>query len=995
MADRELILELLRNKGPANPTNGAPSPLVIPPREPTVQETLLPATNRVLGATETLAFPPVNRLAPEAVPSREELRAQERAAPVINAPEMTADISTGERASLALRSSPEAKVSFLENIVGKGKVRQNEGGDFEVLIEPGGERAPGAMSKPTWMSVDELGISSKDLADTTGGAIEMLGGLVAALATRGRSLTSPTGLGRWFWNVGVPTAGSQAAGAATDVGITLKDKGTITPEDVSQITDERLQRGAMEAAFGTGIAGLAKLARPFGADIADVRLQLRDAAKYFADKGVAVYEPTAAELTGSSLIGRMEAHVEKSVGGAGPLQGLAEKNLEALRSIQRYMMGESGLSEEEVGYDLVNTVMRRVNQAENAVAVARKTGEQTAASDIITTVGRLTTPERQLYERAVGQGVRERVIALRDAAKARADELFAEVKAQEGGQGRVLDASGLQAKLRGILKDLPGARVTGERESGLLDQFGNASTREVTEDVTLEKSAPSNIVGRIREFVDLENPQMSLQDLQGMRRDIYDDIASGEGVPGLGTRYLSQIGDAITRSIDEEISKIPGGNLKRSLERANEWYKTKVVPFNRQGVTELFKRDDEPGFVGDIGLVNRVVSNPDQWTLIKETLGQNSNEFVRLRRLVADRIIENSTIDGKDLISGDKLINNINAFAKQPGNRELAEDVFGSKEHLNSLVTLGKQLKLFQDKEFSAEQAAEILSNTRVRIREIEAFSRANEVLKREYANKIKRDMADGVLNGNLNPGNFVNRFVLNDGVKLDDLKTVLGQLNEQQLQRVRGKTVEALLNKASPNVAPEDIGRAASGDASRRISASALFNQVSKTSEQERLKAILGEEGFTDFTNYLKLESGKQAKEQAFASAGGISAGFQIQNLLSLGMEKFLPKAAWNNFVSRVLANRQFRTWMGAVESKEMPAFIATMTASAPFIKDVVDEMGEEAGITYLVSIRDATMQAMGQQAEQGRLAQDPLNREIKEQAISREELRKMLRNQ
>lgn len=868
------------------------------------------------------------------------------------------DIETGvspwEKFVMGFHRERDNQVQYLQNKYGADNVRTDSQGGLIVRV------ADSQTGKPKDLKVDEWNMSAKDLLELAGSVPEVAAGVVATL--KGRQLPGVGGLRGILGlqrDIAATAVGAETAGAIKDVASSLVTKGPSGVEDVPRIAKERAAMAAGDVALGEVTMGGARLFNFMKAPLAGSRGRVQfdaiAAQKYFKDK-YGIYVPlTIGESTGSPIASRTEAFYEELPGGGTPFKEFRAQQEDALRQLQTIMMGKTPPSEEALGRDAMKAIMDKIAPAQEAVAQSQKVLGKVGTHQIENIFASATAPERQAYQSQVGKEIRESVIAKRDAAKAEADRLYEAVRAAPGGSGRVFEGEGLQNRFKDILKNLPSAESITEVPTGIVGPAGEPILRTETGQQLMKEYVPPNILSRLRSVVDLKEPKFALQDLQQMRREVYDDIAKGEGVPGLGTHYLNDIGKAITGAIDDEIAGMPSGKLRSALDAANKHYKEKVVPFQRIGLTELFRGDAEAGYVTDSEVISRVFSGgkaDQRYGLMKETLGEASPQFANLKRAMADRLIATSRLEGDSLIDPKKLVQNLTKL--RTDTPEIADDIFGGK--INEMFRQAKFLEYAKGAKIDAAELQQLLKNKSPTVKAFQQLITDEAKRDKLYSNQILKDVANGSLADKpLNPTEFTNRFL--DNASPSDVKQVMYMLRNNQplVEDIRAKTVEKLFRDAARSATPGDLGKLLAGDPTRIVTGTSVFNQMEAPPVLNKLRSILGPDVFKDLNEYILLEGARQEKARAFKSAGGLAAGMQIANMTRRGPLTYLYDAGKDWIAAKLLTSTPMRAWLSSVPSSLDPGAVSLLLSSPPFLEAVAKDFPGVKGAAFINAVKDS----------------------------------------
>jgi len=880
----------------------------------------------------------------------------------------TGGVGLWDRLMVESRINKQNQIKFLEGKYGKDTVRMSDEGDLIVRV-PGDEgKSKDVTVKPKSMKASDAVAAAIAIPEIAGWVF----GEGAMVKIGGKTLEHLPAIVRGAAKLIGGSVGAETTGAITkDIPANVYDRGTLGLSDIGA------QRGK-NAIFDFGLGTVTKTAanffqwtkNPANMYRGQVQFDAIKAQDYFKSKyGVSV-PLTIGESTGMPLASRAEVFVEKMPGGSEPIRALKKTQESSLRKLQTIMMGEGSQTDEEFGNKVIQQIQTKIEPTVSKVTTATSQLAQGAQQNIEGIVAGTTLPERELYKTKLGEDIRTQVIGRRNAVKAEADRLYGVVKSLPGGEGKVFSGAGLQADFQKILKSLPSSEKTVEQPSALVDQFGNEIKTSSTEIAPLKEFVPPNVLSRLQSVIGIKDAKFSLSDLQQMRREVYDDIAKGEGVPGLGTHYLADIGKVLTKAIDDGVSGLPKGDLKTALGAANDFYKNKVVPFNRQGLTELFRTADEPGHISDSEVVSRLLGGTKatrNWELMKETLGESSPEFNRMRRSVADNILESSRLPGEETIDAKSLVKNLSDF--QSKYREISDQVFG--KDISKLFTQAKYLSYAQGDKIGASDLQSLLKSKQPIASNLKSLVAAERDRDELYKNQLVKSIGSGELTEQtLRPADFVNRVL--DSSSPSEVNTVMKLIgdNPELVQQLRQKTFQKIFSDASRAATADDINLIMSGERTHILSGVKIGDALKNPNYQQKIKSILGTEGFQDLDGYVKMQASIEKKETSFAAAGGLAAGAQISGLERRGLFAYLGTSVRNFIFATILSRPPLRNWL--VRMPEEPGKWSLIFSSPPFIEAVTKEFGKGSGAdAFMMTLKravDSSFTSKGQSEESSR---------------------------
>lgn len=908
----------------------APAAPVTPP----ATNSLLPRTEAAIGRSMPGSRPHTLGQAIASAGARQQTAYLEQNTAGVVPLDVESGLSGWERLMYEVRGSKEAEIEALQTKYGKDAVRLSTDGVPIVRV------MDTETKKPKDILVDENRITARDLMAVAGAIPEIAGAVagfyfgkkVPGLGTRG-------GLAGFTRDVAAETAGAAVAGVAEDVAVEgIDPSGKIDP---ARIAEERSKQATVDATMGTAGVGAMRffqwLKNPFGRP-KQLQFDAITAREYLKKKYGVDVPLTTGEASGNAYLATQEAFLVRQPTGK-EVKAIKETQNQRILELQKKMVG-SPPEDEIIGKEAIRTIQSNIEPLKQAERTAKKDAAQTAEGAIRLQTAAATSPAEAPPLDELGKTVRGKVTALRDSAKGESDRLYGVVKSLPGGTGKVLNADDIADEAADMLKKLPTVQKTTQVPTGVIGPGGQQILRNQRGEELLKEFVPPNILARLRNLSELKGKDavFSLSDLQQMRREVYDDIARSEGVPGLGTHYLADIGDMLTGAIERETAKVGGGPLKTALKEANKHYKEKVIPFNRTGITELFRRSDEAGFVFDYDVVNRVMTNPGKFQILKETLGDASPEFGQVKRAIADDILRRSSVDGQTL-NAKALFDNLKHFQDNYG--PIAKDVFGKR--LATLSRYAQELRVAQTDKIGYDEFQTILTTgnhfgMRDKLMKVLEAQKTKDAV---FKNKILKSAASDDLNeSTLQPSDFVTRFL--DSANDAEVKQVLGALssNPALLDQLRAKTVESLFAKASRPVRPEHVGQVLGGAVAERAGSVDLTKLIS----DPKIKTILGPTLLRDVQDLAKLVAAPDWVESEFGKAGMFSIGNAAGTLIRKGPLKYTGAVYKDWVVSKIITSPILRYWASRIPAKDPAAWQVVLT-SAPFMQMVIEEFGEGTG--------------------------------------------------
>lgn len=896
--------------------------------------------------------------------------------------EIPLDVSSGvgpaTRAALSFRPTVEDQTRYLQKKFGEGAVRMTddkEGFIVRVMDEQTGN--------PKDVLVDERQTTMKDLVDLIGVVPELAGAIASFVLTKKipgkipQSIMGMTGVKGLARDVTIGTVGAQSAGSASDIMARGIDEGPI---DFEEIMRRRVAQGAGEAVVGGALAGGAKvggkvleglLGSPFIKGKGVVQYEAMDAVKKIeAETGITI-PMSAAEMTGDKFLSRTETFLQNVPGGAKAIKALKTSQENKMRDLQSFMLGASEMPDEAlVGRKAVNQLRSKARDLQLSDEQSKQILQRTATDDLLEEFGRLSTPERALFKRDVGESVRGKAIELRNEFRAKNNELYGVVKQTPGGTDPIIPTVGLKERVNEIIASLPREELIVETPTGLLDAAGNSILRTSTEKPLSKAYVPGNV----KRFLEGHNrlpENMTLDELRQMRRMVNNAVQDGEALPGIDTKYLKDISNAMTQAMDEGVTALPDGSLKKALGEANAHYRDNHGRFREVGITEIFKEPNIAGSVGDAQIVKRIIGgegNSDLYFQYQKFLGNDSKEFRLLKRSILDDVYERNLIGGDaSTLDAQSLLKDLSSM-----DRDIAKDLFkGNTDKIRRSLhmAMGAQGKIPLSEVERAiatpDKAGKILA---------EAIKTEKEKDKL-FKNRIIKKFVSGDIGEESVPADeFVNRFL--DTASIPELQQIVNLMGPEStvLEQIRSKTIQKLFHKAARTPTAEDLIRNISNDPTQVASGASLVKAMGGESDQVKLKTLLGEDAFELLVNFAKVDAASAATDQLGGVAGSLVGGGILNRLIRLKFGELMAVAKYR-IAGTIIANPAFRQWVSGkflpnTKAQTLRDFTDTVSkaliVSAPMIETAGEEfVSESASYRFLQDLKDAVLNGPSAQEE------------------------------
>lgn len=935
---------------------------------PTPTAGLLPATdeaaqqaivaNQLRRAQRPTLQPPA---LPTAEPSPQQRQGMEGDIPI----DITEGLPAWERFWMETHRSMADQERYLRNKY-PIKVRLNPQGRWVVRV------IDKETEKPKDVVVNPLGIEPQDATAVIASVPEMIGELLPLITRR------PNQAGRLTWAVrefepGVLNAaktlaasagGGQAMGGLQDIAIRTAEG---VPIDVPEILEARKKLGLLNftvgGAAGVGTKIFTTLASPFS-NVGVAQLDFRKAREFFKPM-LGDVPGTPYELTGSVFLGNIEEFLKKRPAGAVPFKGLTGEQERAFTRVQNVALGlqpdappsvRDALipTAEDVGQSAVRTLRGEVGETEFPIERARFQTIRTGTEELAQSLG--INPAGKVNIPVLGGAFRSKAVAERKLFFDTRDDLYEKFYSHPLALEKNISVADTSKTMRKLKDEMPSKIEVTEVPSVILDQFGRPVAPTTITGKRVEKEwVPPGVLSRMDSLIGLKGDKMALNELKQMRTDVANAIAEGEAIPGTKTGYLKKISSELSNAIESGLNQINDPTLTKAWRDATAYNKANADRFQDMPIARLFKTERQGGGIGDIEIVETIRRGGpearDTYNSFKNFFGANSLEFQSLQTAIKDDLFGRSYEPLYEAVDAQKFLKAVKSFTDE--NPEMADEILGpvAKE----LQDIGASMGVAQGKiEYKDLQNA--LTSPKRSVFWMQELVSAEKKKAQKYTNDLIARAAKGEIEPDqLAPSEFVGRFL--SQASPPDIKGVMqifDAKNPVAAQGLRQSAVYDLLRRATPSGGKFQTPFTVRGV---RLEPSAVKLQELITDEVERSKLteLLGKSGMDTLDNYVKLMAPTQTREKFLSSAGGISSGMQLAQLISFGLAKYMGEAARNWLESGIITSPTFRSLIGnTLFTPERAAQAVNMVAaSAPFVANTISQFGEEVGIQMMEDMK------------------------------------------
>lgn len=813
-----------------------------------------------------------------------------------------------ERAYSSFLNTPEARDRYLTNTYGA----ENEG--WYVLNDQFGNPTDRRVVRDK-DGIERLfnppGIDMGDIASMSGGVPDLVGAIGGAAASVPAYSVSPA--------VGIPASAVMSAAGAQMVGEAV---GRLFPENREaepSIVDDVLPRAAGEASIdallGTIFGGAGRLASgatnwakaPFAKSASDpIATEFRQASERLRSQGYDI-APLASEEGAGGFIPRMEGMLEKLPGSSEAMRQYRQRGDQAVARFQDDLAG--GVDPNQVGREAVGELS---TQRQN-LTIDREQALTRADQAIDRNQTNLTERQGPLMSaEGAGQQTRAGLERARQEFKDEAKRLYDAARAAPGGQDAIVNVGPVREQVARIREALPPTadgspsnRFTPQGLSRFL-----LGVDDIAENVTIEQA-------------------------RQMRSLIMDAIDDKTLMPGVPERYLNQLNQAISRSIDDSVARAGTPELRQALSEANRFYAQNIDRFNRKGIAETYREPTQSGFVEENKLVERLLTGRGAPGVIRETrdlMGANSPEWAATRRSAVEQILDtgrDQTRQGRKVVNVDGLVERLNRL-----DDEAVTELFGvadAQQLRNLAVDISNRSKYLDAEALSQNGTPNIMGQLR-------AAAAAEDQIAREYRNSAIGPFLQGE-NGaaaKLNAEELVpwlyRRASPNEAVQV--MSKLPAPMKAQVERGIVADIVESAISRGGGDMSA--VRRLVTNEAAPADSqgiAELLGAGKDSVSRQQadRINALVSPENRQALRDLALITARRQERDATTSAIGGLAAGAAVTGMLSSPGKAF-QGAIVARGLAALITQPGFRRWMTNTNRRTMsPTTQAQMTALTP----------------------------------------------------------------
>lgn len=837
----------------------------------------------------------------------------------------------GKRAYASFLNTPEARDRYLTNTYGA----ENEGWyalhdqfgnptDRRVVREEGAER----LFNPP-------GIDAGDMVGVAGGVPDLMGAIAGGIASAPAYTASPL--------AGIPASAALSAAGAQIVGESV---GRLFPENRAaepSIVDDVLPRAVGEASvdalLGLATGGAGKLVHsagsyaraPFAKAASDpVATEFRQASERLRSQGYDI-APLASEEGAGGFVPRMEGMLEKLPGSSETMRQYRQRGDQAIDRFQQDVAG--GADPNQIGRE---TISELSTQRKN-LTIDREQALSRADDAIDQNQTALTNRQGpQMSAEGAGQQTRAGLDRARQEFRDEAKRLYDIARAAPGGQDAIVDVSPVRAQVERIREALPPTATRDvSQPTGLLDANGRPMSRSVTEGGDPAAQFVPSGLSKFLAGVDNVADTMTIEQARQMRSMVTDAIDDKTLMPGVPERYLNQLDQAISRSIDQSVSRAGSPELREALTNANRHYAQNIDRFSRKGIAETYREPIQAGYVEDNKLVERLLSGRGQPGVIRETrdlMGANSPEWFATRRSAVEQILDtgrDQTRQGRRVVNVNGLVEKLNRL-----DDEAVTELFGvsdAQQLRNLAADISNRSKYLDADALSQNGTPNIIGQLR-------AAAVANDQIAREYRDSSIGPFLRGE-NGSaakLNAEELVpwlyRRAAPNEALQV--MSKLPAPMKAQVERGIVSDIVETAISRGGKDMSA--VRRLITDEANPADSqgiAELLGAGKDSVSRQQadRINALVSPENRQALRDLALITARRQERDATTSAVGGLAAGAAVTGMLSSPTRAFQGAVVARGLAS-LITQPAFRRWMTNTNRRSMSVGAqAQMTAITP----------------------------------------------------------------
>ncbi|WP_417433413.1 hypothetical protein [Hoeflea sp.] len=744
------------------------------------------------------------------------------------------------------------------------------------------------------------GIDMGDVAGMAGGVPDLVGAIMGSAASVPAYALGP--------GAGIPASAALSAGGAQLVGETVGRAFPENREAEPSITSDVLPRAAGEAGMDAllsaifGGAGrltnavVNKARAPFAKSSSDpIATEFRQASDRLNDQGYNI-SPLPSEEGAGGFIPRVEGFLEKLPGSSEKMRQYREQGDQAIARFQQDIAGDANPN--QIGRETVGEL-----STQRKDLVIDREQALTRADDMVdqnqTTLTSRQGP--QMSAEGAGRETRAGLERARQEFRDQAKELYDRARTAPGGRDPIVNVLPVREQVQRIREALPptakgspSARFTPQGLSRFL-----LGVDDIAETITIDQA-------------------------RQMRSLVTDAIDDKSLLPGVPERYLSQLNTAISRSIDDSVSRAGTPELRAALSVANRFYAQNIDRFSRKGVAETYRDPIQAGYVEDNRLVDRLLSGRGNPGVIRETrdlMGSDSAEWAATRRNAVEQILDtgrDQTRYGRKVVNVDGLIERLNRL-----DDEAVTELFGvadASQLRNLAVDISNRSKYLDASALSQNGTPNILNQLR-------AAAVADDQIAREYRDGAIAPFLrgeDGAA-AKLQPEELVpwlyRRAAPNEAQKV--MSKLPAPMKAQVEKGIVADIVENAISRGGGDMS--SVRRLITGEANPADSQGiaellGAGRDAASRQQSERISALVSPENQQALRDLALITARRQERDATTSAVGGLAAGAAITGMLS-SPGTAIKGAILSRGLAELITMPGVRRWLSNTRQHQMSA--------------------------------------------------------------------------
>lgn len=876
--------------------------------------------------------------------------------------QMGVDIETGgeflPRAAISLLPA-ERKTKFLMDEFGKNNFEETQSG----IIVKTKDKAGNTKN----LLLDEKGFSVGDIADAAEAVIEVGGNLATGAAA---IAFAPEFFAGGALSLAVlalvSSLGGQTAAGTAEI-LTELQNNDIDSGFLEDLVKRRGLRAAQDTVLdiigASALKGGAKLLGAANAPLGK-RLAQKDAqAAIEAEKRLGITALSPGELSGQETLLAGEALASKVPGARGPAAEAKRSTEEALRGVEKGLIGETRPAS-ELGQDVRANLEQQLKESQGRITDVNVKAGLEVSQNLERFQNTLDT--RSLSSGEAGDFVRQEIVAKREAFST-AQKAFSEASNElindlPEGARRFATTTDIKQTAKNLLDEFPKKTKVKTRNTGVISP--TTGKEIILEEVTTGPD-PVFIWGRARSLlksVQDMDPNMSISELRNIRQSINTAISDTQLFPGIDVGQLKVMSAAITRQIRGAIDNAPTPEIKAALTKELDHYANNIDKFQDKAIAGAFKSPKDVGFIEPEDLLPNKFLNPSKQGEVERIinlLGEDSSAVQGARRAAFDSLINKSgnvvLDDGINVAAIGQQLNDIGP----KGRRLLFGSDAAADEAVDVLKLVGAQAETIPLESIQVAAGSQKLLETlkdaaRVTLQEKDAFN--NKLI-----NGLTRD--PGELS-TIRPEDVV-KYTLKSLSK-EQAEQFMKLLPPELNRDVKAKMLEFIIDQSgrAKSVRLKSLEtlreQGAVGDGVDLFKV--LQNDFGTTAADSiaKVEGVLGPEITQALKDMSILRARKAAGSSAAAAAGGLVGGSVLANLMGLNL-KGASQVLKFKFVASLYNFPGFQSWLKRTRNiKDPSAKRQLATVIFPqFIAQASDEISSDPDV--IAEIEQGFRDALG----------------------------------